>query len=238
MLQIAICDDNKLHLEHEKSLVSKALAAYSNEIELFTSAEELLGSIDCGDYTPDIAILDIEMDGMNGIELGKKINAILPECRIIYLTGYLNYAPDVYATEHVWFVLKERIEDGIVPALLKAVSSSPADRNTPLGLLAKVGRKTSFIPLRDVMYIERTGRKCRIVTANGDILVPRSPDSLLKGPASEVFIHCHQSYWINIQKIAALDRADFVLTDGTRIHISRTYLVESRAKFFELYRKA
>lgn len=71
-------------------------------------------------------------------------------------------------------------------------------QNAPLGLLAKSGRKTSFIPLRDVMYIEHVGRKCRIVTVNGDILVPQSPASLLNGPVGAVFIHCPQSYWINI----------------------------------------
>ena len=50
------------------------------------------------------------MDGMNGIELANELNSTLPECRIIYLTGYLDYAPDVYTTEHVWFVLKDRID--------------------------------------------------------------------------------------------------------------------------------
>ena len=237
MLQIAICDDNKLHLEHEKELVHKALSEYKTEIELFSSAEELLRSIEPGDYKPDIAILDIQMDGMNGIELANELNSTLPECCIIYLTGYLDYAPDVYTTEHVWFVLKDRIDDTIAPALFKAVSTSPVGRCSALGLVAKAGGKTCFIPLHDVMYIDRVGRKSRIVTVSGETLVPQSPDALLSGPIGQVFIHCHQGYWVNSQKIAALDRTEFILTDNTRIHISRTFLAASRAKFFELYCK-
>lgn len=237
MLQIAICDDNNFHLEHEKELVHKILSGYKIEIELFSCAEELLRSMDLGDYNPDIAILDIEMTGMNGIELAKTLNAILPECRIIYLSGHLDYAPDVYTTEHIWFVLKDRIDDSFAPALFKAASNSPAGRHSSLGLVAKSGGKTSFIPLHNIMYIDRVGRKSRIVTASGEILVPQSPDTLLSGPIGEVFIHCHQGYWVNSQKIAALDRTDFVLTNNMRIHISRTFLAESRAKFFELYCK-
>lgn len=237
MLQIAICDDNKLHLEHEEDLVHKILSNYIIEIELFSSAEELLRSIDLGDYKPDIAILDIEMKGMNGIELAKTLNTSLPECRIIYLSGHLDYAPDVYTTEHVWFVLKDRIDNTFAPALFKAASNSPTGRCSSLGLLAKSSGKTRFIPLQDVMYLDRVGRKCRIVTCTGEFLVPQSPGSLLSGPVGDVFIHCHQGYWVNSQKISALDRTDFVLTDNTRIHISRTFLAESRARFFELYCK-
>jgi CheY-like chemotaxis protein len=39
-------------------------------------------------YVPDFAVLDIGLPGMDGYELGKRIRAQHPNCRIVALTGY------------------------------------------------------------------------------------------------------------------------------------------------------
>lgn len=123
MRYIAICDDEPVHLEYTQSLVQKVLPPTQFETELFTGAEQLLQAMEPGDYCPNIAVLDIRMDGTDGIELAKKLNRLAPGCKIIFLTGFLDYATEVYETEHVYFVLKSEMEHRLGRALQKAVET-------------------------------------------------------------------------------------------------------------------
>lgn len=236
MLNVAICDDNALHLKHACALIARELVSYVPEIEGFGSAEELLNCVSIGDYAPDIAVLDIDLNGESGIDLAKKLNAAVPGCQIIFLTGYIDYAPDVYDAEHVWFVLKEAAESRIGPALQKALDASARQRAPAVGIMAKSQGKAVLIPLRDILYIDRVGRKSRIVTTSENYIVTKTPDKLIPPDIADVFIHCHQGYWVSIGKISALERNEFVLHDGTRIPISRTQREQARTRFFEMYR--
>ena len=107
MLRIAICDDERIQRRHTAELIDSALAARSADISCFDSSEALLQAVVSG-YAPDIAVLDIQMGEMDGISLAKRLNALTPSCRIIFVTSYLAFATEVYSTEHVYFILKAR----------------------------------------------------------------------------------------------------------------------------------
>jgi len=47
----------------------------------------------------DIAYLDINMPGLNGIELAKKLRETNPEVNIIFVTGYDEYAKESYSVQ-------------------------------------------------------------------------------------------------------------------------------------------
>ena len=115
MLKIAICDDNEQHLQYTTSLVKKELASHLIEIMLFFDAEQMLKTIDTEKKSPDIAILDIVLGKDNGIELAKQLNQLLPGCKIIFLTGYADYASASYEADHIWFVLKSASETYLGP---------------------------------------------------------------------------------------------------------------------------
>ena len=108
MLRIAICDDERIHRRHTAELIDSALAARSADISCFDSSEALLQAVVSG-YAPDIAVLDIQMGEMDGISLAKRLNALTPSCRIIFVTSYLAFATEVYSTEHVYFILKSQM---------------------------------------------------------------------------------------------------------------------------------
>lgn len=93
-------------------LIDSALAARSADISCFDSSEALLQAVVSG-YAPDIAVLDIQMGEMDGISLAKRLNALTPSCRIIFVTSYLAFATEVYSTEHVYFILKSQIDERI-----------------------------------------------------------------------------------------------------------------------------
>ena len=81
--------------------------------------------------------------------------------------------------------------------------------------------------------MERSLRDKAIERWFGMWLRKEEPAKLLQGAVGERFGRCHQSYWVNLEKIKVWNRAEFTLEDGTRIPISRTYRSEAQALFFK-----
>lgn len=54
----------------------------------------------------DLALLDIEMPGENGIELGRRLCKMQPDLLVVYLTAYEEYALDAYRMQAVSYLLK------------------------------------------------------------------------------------------------------------------------------------
>lgn len=228
MRYIAICDDEPVHLEYTQTLVQKTLPPSQFETDSFPSAELLLQAMEPGGFCPDIAILDIRMDGLDGIELAKKLNKLAPGCKIIFLTNFLDYATEVYETEHIYFVLKSEMDHRLEPALRKAVE-------TPIAscyIQVKQAKGTILISLNQLLFLERKGRKTRIRMENEELWTAQTPQELLADIPPEAFIRCHQSYWVRTTKILAMKNNDFYLPNDCRIPLSRTYRQEAKEQFF------
>jgi len=231
----AICDDNPLHLKKVHRLAQDYLEAHqvNGRILSFSGPEALLTALEGDELQPDLAILDIEMPGENGISLAKKLNRLVPGCRIIFLTAYIDYAPEAYEADHLWFVIKNRADEFFAPAMNKALESLAKRNIAPPGLLIREEGRTIFLPLDSVLYLTKVGRKALIHCTDGDHSDPRRPALLIPPAIADHFLPCHQGYWVNLQRIRELDHETFVMDDGSRIPISRTFRKSARKIFFD-----
>ena len=124
MIPIAICDDELLHARQTQAAIRRCEAQAVTRC--FETPLALLAAVTQQGYAPRVAVLDIRMAGMDGIELAKRLNALVPGCAVIFLTAYLSYAPDVYETRHVYFVLKSELDRRIGSALRAALAELEA----------------------------------------------------------------------------------------------------------------
>jgi len=84
-MNLLIADDENLELKVLEKTVKKH---FVDELEIFASSNGRKASQICDEVKPDIALLDIEMPGMNGIELAKYIKEKYADCIIIFITAY------------------------------------------------------------------------------------------------------------------------------------------------------
>lgn len=97
---IYAADDEKAALYYLTEAIEECLP--DAEICSFLKQYELIDAI--RRKRPDIIFLDVEMPGMNGIELARQINQLAPKVNIIFVTGYENYALkafEVYASAYL-----------------------------------------------------------------------------------------------------------------------------------------
>lgn len=226
MFLIALCDDDPLHTQDILDDVDKILGSDRQNTRTFPSSQQLLDHIKRG-YQPHIALLDICMPDINGIELAQQINCLLPDCQIIFITSFLTFAPEAYDAAHVYFILKSQLRRRLPLALERAVSVLEAQHAELL--LQKEGASFT-VAIGDVCYIERVLRKTQVVTEKGVFLSRCTPMELVK--ERPCFVRCHQSYWVNLSHVECMENNHFLLDNGTRIPISRTYQHNARQQFF------
>lgn len=96
MLQLAVCDDEAICLRQTVDILRAALGDTPHQLKTFENAPAMLAMLAEDGYRPDIAVLDICMDDMDGITLAKQINRLAPACRVIFLSSYAGYLMDAY----------------------------------------------------------------------------------------------------------------------------------------------
>lgn len=226
MLSIAICDDEALHRQRTAEILQQKIADHAPALRLFASPRALLQAVEAEGYAPRIAVLDIQMEEMNGIALARELNRRLSQCSIIFLTAFLSLATEVYEAEHVYFIVKHQLEDRIAQAVARALQQS----EQPPTLLYRCGTAEHAVACREVLYLERVLRRTRVKTVLSEDWARDDPETLLQGRLKQLFVRCHQSYWVNLRHISVMERTGFILSEGTRIPISRTYLDQARVQ--------
>lgn len=108
-MRILLVDDEELQLLRlvntlKSVLKDEELLSFSNPDKALEEAKK---------NRIDLAFLDIEMPHMNGIQLAKKLKAIHPQTKVIFVTAYDNYALDAFKVHASGYVTKPVNEDKI-----------------------------------------------------------------------------------------------------------------------------
>ena len=79
----------------------------------------------------DLALLDIDMPEMNGIELASEIKKLWPDTYIIFLTAYSEYAFDAFSVRAGGYLLKPVTEEMLAAEVAYAFSKKKTGAHSP-----------------------------------------------------------------------------------------------------------
>lgn len=115
MKVIIVDDEQPLLKEFRKILETLETDEQLEIVGSYIDPFEALKEVDI--TQPDAAFLDIEMRGLNGIELAEKLLNHLPELDIFFVTAFNHYATEAFETNAVDYILKpirpERLQKAI-----------------------------------------------------------------------------------------------------------------------------
>lgn len=103
MLIFAIDDEARaLHL------LQKAIQEAAPEAQLlsFRSGIQAVEAIEQQALRPDFIFSDIQMPKLNGLELAVCLRSAAPEAKLVFVTGYSNYALDAYQLHASGYIMK------------------------------------------------------------------------------------------------------------------------------------
>lgn len=213
--RVAVCDDDAAQSEYVKNLVLTwaTEAQTAVRVSVFHSAQALLFE-GCGGF--DVFLLDIEMPGINGMELAKTIRAAHETAVIVFITGYSDYIAQGYDVSALHYLMKPIDKQKLFSVLRKA--RDVLGRRETCLVLESAG-ETHRLPLREIRFIEVSGNYAT-VHAKEDIKVKKTLSDL-QAQLDERFARTGRSFVVNLAWVRRITKTEVVLTSGETVPLSR-----------------
>ena len=154
-MNIAICDDERNFAKMLKDYISEyaAIHDFTNHVELYFSPTQLLRA----DLSKcDVVFLDIEMPGIDGIETARQLRQQYDELLLVFITGWIKYAPDGYRVNAFRYLLKKSLPEDLW-LCLDEIQEKLFENTECISLRSK--ERELEIPLKNIVYFEGTRQK-------------------------------------------------------------------------------
>lgn len=212
-MNIAVVDDEKVIREQIGSLIAKQMP--DCYLEVYATGEELLAA----ERQFDIVFLDIQMDGMNGIEIARTLREKQEEIVLVFVTGNREYVFDALDLYAFHYLLKP-VTEGKFREVLEKAAGEVEKKREKRGLFIK--KRNLTLDQTDILYIENRKRKVEIHTAKSrDIIEIYATMGELESQLGEDFYRCHRAYLVNMAHITKYDNDSITITNGDIIYLAK-----------------
>ena len=180
------------------------------------NADEALAFL--GANSVDLVFLDIEMPGLNGMELARR----LPErCQVVFTTAYSDYACESYDVDATDYLMKpidpDRFNHAVDKALAFAGMMAAAEAPEPPAasaseevLTVKSDRRYVRLRVDEITFVE--GLKDYLIIHTGERrIVTRMTVKSLEEALPPQFLRVGKSYIVNRDKIDSFDNNDLYI---------------------------
>lgn len=226
MKKIAIVDDNKEYKEYIQKMVKGVIYKQNLNMDIMTfrEARTLLYEIEDGSFF-DLYILDIEMPGMNGIELARRIRQKDDAAYIIFVTSYSEFAIEGYDVHACHYIMKETLSDKL-PEVLNNICSKFVSEDDSDYYKIETNYRLEKFKYGDIIWVGKDGKNAVFMTAKGKFqqrVTLQEVESLL--PAQD-FIFIERGRIVNLRYIEQVIKNQVVLSNGETLIASRANIAK------------
>ena len=228
--KLAICDDEPAQISHLEAIVRRWAeeSGHSCDISAFSSAENFLFEYGQGDVF-DILLLDIEMRGMSGIDLAKRLREKGCRREIVFITSHFEFYGEGYEVDALHYLLKPVDADKLSAVLTKATGRLAS---APPSIIFQTDGETVRLREEDILYIESLLHYLVIRTETGEYKF-KGNLSVLAEQLSADFYRPHRSYLISLKHVTRISRTSVTLDDRIQIPLSRGKYDDINRAFIE-----
>ena len=213
-MEVLVCDDNYETVEKISNIVEMYCQEKGKTLMITknTNPEE----VDIAKRF-DIAFLDIDMPQMSGIELARRVHSLQPDTIIIFITNYIQYAPEGYEVGAFRYLMKDQISKKLNYYLDFAIEEMVKRRRVTT---IQVNGECIDIPVANILYTES---QRRIIVMH--LINDQRAEYRFYGNITDLeqrfeifgFLRVHKSYLVNMRYIEIFQCKRLVLKGGIQI---------------------
>ncbi len=229
-MKVYICDDDKSVLSELEKMIRSLMKIEAEEWEVQT----FLSAVDLDTFTTrrgqaDIILMDVCLEMENGIEAAKNMQEKYPSTQIIFITGYINAAEDIFDARPSAFLIKPVNLDKLNNALKRAMKCKEEKEEY---FTLESQHTVTKIKLKEVDFVES---QKRVLHIHGEV---ESQQTYMKldefmEVAPNRFLRVHKSYAVNIDKVKHLTSDQVKLITGQTIPVSRKRYKQVKYQFLK-----
>lgn len=237
MLRVAICDDETVILSKIDELARVFFRTHCVDckIQAYQSSKNLLYDLQDG-INYDLLLLDIEMPGIDGMDLAKVIRGIMPAAKIIFITSHLEYAITAYEFSVFRYIPKTVIDDKLPPALEGYYKLYRLERNE--FYTVEIKNHVEQLPYREILYILKDGKYAVFHLTGGKTQsVRKTLAQVFEEMSKEYFCFADRGCIVNLANVVGIDDTGILFPDDQRITISKANISDFKTTMLRFWRK-
>lgn len=217
-MRIAVCDDEELFRIEFKNVLDKALVNVDYDIDTFSGGSSLYEAFLKSPF--DLVFLDIEMPGIDGITLAKRLRAISENVHIVFLTSHIEYALEGYEVNALRYLVKP-VDMNKLGEVLKYVQDK---KNNSRQIMIREDGEDIVIDISDIIYMESMDKNVRIVTSKREYVTRYNISDYEEELKNSGFLRIHRGYLISLSKVKKIVKNDVVMDGDISLPVSRSNL--------------
>lgn len=216
----AICEDDPALRTQLCGLCEEIFKEWGIQYTIsdFSSAEAAAQVLTRDPEAFDLLLLDIQMEGMSGLELARQLYDQGSPAGIIFITSHVDYALEGYQVHPIHFLVKPVSKTELDQAMKLAWNA-----RCPRSVLLRQGRRAVSLPVAYIRYLESRNH-CVYIHLPGEVrsfaLSMADVEQMLP---PGMFFRCHKSFLINLSWVSEVGRTELKLRDDTHLAVSRTF---------------
>lgn len=234
-MYIAICDDDIATCQEIKKSIEKKYA--QARIETVSNLSAYCESLSQQTArVPDIMIMDIQWENeadhdTYGISTAADLQKKYPNMKIIFLTGFIYYATDIFEAKPSAFLTKPVDEKKLLDTIEKVLGEIASEDSATI--LFQNAKAVIQIRAAEVVYVESNRHELMLHMSNGEAKrIWMKLDEVME-QLPDLFLRIHQSYAVNAAFLTKIGRTNVTLTDGTELPISRSRYKAVKESFLD-----
>ncbi len=233
MIQILLCDDDIQFSNSLQNKVRSILDTNKTPASIFSYndpksiPQKLL-------ETANIFFLDIDFTGMpyNGLDIAKKIRQYSNDAIIIFVTNYIQYAPEGYEIQAFRYLIKNEIPDKLEEYLFDAINEVKATQEK---ITINISREPTTFLLTEILYVEAQGHIILIHTMRQGSSKTYKLYTTMAAMEEELsplgFLRTQKSYLVNMRHIDTYQCEKLILDNGDCLPVSEKYYADQKKKY-------
>lgn len=240
MMHIAICDDEQISLKQLTGEVEEWAKAEQEacRTENYTAADAFLFAWE-EKKDIDVLLLDIEMPGMDGIALARKLRRMGERISIIFVTGNPDFALEGYELEAVFYLVKPLKREKLWAALNRAKEQL---RRRPAILAPLSAGEVEKVYVSDICCLESDGHDSIVWKRDGTKVVCKTgllqmEQELSECECQDAFFKPHRSYDINLGYVERIGKKEIRMENKMLVPVARGKWEALNQAYMRYFRK-
>lgn len=216
-MKIAICDDEINFQKELQKELEKYYGVLEVEIEVFNYGNDFLERFDNNPMDFQIIFMDIEMPGLNGLDVSKRIREVNQSVPIIFLTSHTELAMDGYEVDAFRFLDKPlRMEK-----LADTLSAFDKLRLLDSKIELQDGERILLVEWKEIQYVQSENVYINVYLENDRYLIRKKLSEMEEQMPKQIFYKPHRSYLVNLRFMKSFDGKKILMNNGVEIPLSR-----------------
>ena len=227
-MKVLICDDIEEEVNNVKDLLISftKINAIGFEIETSLVPEKVYSNF----Y--DIAFIDIEMPGLNGLNLASKLKMVNPNVIVVVITSFQSYLDDAMRI-HVFRYLSKPIDKARFYNCLNDAVKEYYSINKKITFYTNNEFQVCYTS--NILYIETEKNGCTIHTVDSDISCHKKVREIYEMiNQKDKFVYSHNSILVNLDHVVKFNNTTVFIKKNDSEIIS-TYISQRKYSSFKRY---